>query len=74
MSFSDYMAQYQVDGAGHLNPLGNHFVAYALKQKLVSMLDPKPIPYQDPAAQRIEFEVISMEADTNIKAAPRPGF
>ena len=30
---------------GHYNPLGNHFCAFAMKDKLVAMLDPKPAAY-----------------------------
>ena len=44
----DYLAQYYI---GHYNPRGNHFCAFALKDRLVQMLDPKPVPYRtDPAA------------------------
>ena len=46
----DYLAQYFI---GHYNPRGNHFCAFALKDKLVEMLDPKPIPYRsDPSIMR----------------------
>ena len=30
---------------GHYNPLGNHFCAFAMKDRLVEMLDPKPAAY-----------------------------
>lgn len=30
---------------GHYNPLGNHFCAFAIKDALVKMLDPKPAAY-----------------------------
>ena len=43
ISFEDYHARYYV---GHYGPAGNFFYAFALKDKLVEMLDPKPIPYQ----------------------------
>ncbi|HZR53825.1 MAG TPA: hypothetical protein VFB06_30495 [Streptosporangiaceae bacterium] len=33
-------------GGGHYNPRGNHLFAYALKDKLLGLLDPKPLPYQ----------------------------
>ncbi len=56
MTFSEFMAQYLVNGRGHLNPKGNHFVAFALKDKVVSMLDPKPVPYQQPDAMQISFK------------------
>ncbi len=35
-----------VGGGGHYNPRGNHLFAYALKDKLLGLLDPKPLPYQ----------------------------
>ena len=56
MSFEDYMKQYLVDGVGHLNPRGNHFVAYTLKDKVVSMLDPKPTPYQRGNAEAVNWD------------------
>jgi hypothetical protein len=46
-SYHEYLSQYMVGGDGHYNPLGNHFFAYALKDKLLCLLDPKPLPYQD---------------------------
>ena len=39
----DYLKRYWV---GHYNPLGNHFTAFAIKGKLVEMLDPKPPAYR----------------------------
>ena len=30
---------------GHYNPLGNHFCAFAIKDALVKLLDPKPPAY-----------------------------
>ena len=36
-----------VGGGGHYNPSGNHFFAYAFKDTLLELLDPKPLPYQD---------------------------
>jgi hypothetical protein len=56
LSFADYMKQYMVNGAGHLNPRGNHLVAYALKDKVISMLDPKPVPYQPSETRSVNFE------------------
>ena len=38
-----YLERYYI---GHYNPLGNHFTAFAIKDKLVEMLDPKPMTYQ----------------------------
>ncbi len=40
----EYLAQYYI---GHYNPRGNHFCAFAIKDRLVEMLDPKPIPYRE---------------------------
>jgi len=54
-SYSQYMSQYQVGGAGHYNPRGNHFFAYSIKNKLLEMLNPKPLPYQDREARTIDF-------------------
>lgn len=39
----EYLAQYFI---GHYNPRGNHFCAFALKDRLVQLLDPKPAPYR----------------------------
>lgn len=41
-----YFAQYFI---GHYNPRGNHFCAFALKDRLVQLLDPKPISYRETA-------------------------
>lgn len=38
-----YLAQYFI---GHYNPRGNHFCAFALKDQLVRIMDPKPVPYR----------------------------
>ena len=47
VSVKDYLAQYYI---GHYNPRGNHFCAFAIKDRLVELLDPKPVPYRkDPA-------------------------
>jgi hypothetical protein len=42
-------------GDGHYNPLGNHFFAYALKDRLLELLDPKPLPYQDRSQDTVDF-------------------
>lgn len=55
LNASEYMSPYLVNGKGHFNPMGNHFIAYAIKDKLVELLDPKPLPYQRPDAQAINF-------------------
>ena len=40
-----YLERYYI---GHYNPLGNQFTAFAIKNKLVEMLDPKPTAYPSP--------------------------
>ena len=42
LSVEEYLKQYFI---GHYNPRGNFFHAWALKDKLVEMLNPKPIAY-----------------------------
>ena len=42
-SLAEYLGRYFI---GHYNPLGNFFTALALKDKLVEVLEPKPLPYQ----------------------------
>ena len=44
-SVGDYLKRYYV---GHYNPRGNFFTAFAIKSKLVEMLDPKPAAYRVP--------------------------
>jgi hypothetical protein len=41
---SSYLARYFI---GHYNPHGNFFCACALKDQVVRMLDPKPVPYRN---------------------------
>jgi hypothetical protein len=43
-SIEDYLQRYYI---GHYNPLGNFFQAFAIKDRLVEMLEPKPVSYQD---------------------------
>lgn len=45
-SFGDYMERYLVGTTGHYNPAGNHFFAYAIKDALVRLLKPQPLPYR----------------------------
>ncbi len=40
---------------GHYNPRGNHFFAYAIKDKVVGWLDPKPITYRAPDPRSVDF-------------------
>jgi hypothetical protein len=51
VSSTDYIAHYHVKAAaaavfGHLNPLGNHFFAFAVKDEIVEWLDPRPLAYK----------------------------
>lgn len=39
------LSRYFVGKAGHYNPLGNHFCAFAIKDTLVKLLVPKPPAY-----------------------------
>src|SRR4029453_6582175 len=39
------LSRYFVGRSGHYNPLGNHFCAFAIKDALVRLLDPKPPAY-----------------------------
>ena len=39
----DYIGRYYI---GHYGPAGNSFCAFALKDKLVAMLEPKPVSYR----------------------------
>ncbi len=43
-SIKDYLKKYFI---GHYNPMGNLFCAFALKNKLIEMLEPKPISYRE---------------------------
>ena len=43
IGLAQYLTRYFI---GHYNPLGNFFTALALKDKLVEVLEPKPLPYQ----------------------------
>ena len=42
ISVQEYIPRYYI---GHYNPMGNFFTAFAIKGKLVTMLDPKPPSY-----------------------------
>jgi hypothetical protein len=56
-SHHEYMSRYMVGGDGHYNPRGNHFFAYALKDRLLELLDPKPLPYQDRGPDSVDFSL-----------------
>jgi hypothetical protein len=47
LSVEEYTRRYFI---GHYNPLGNHFFAFAVKDALVSWLDPKPLAYREGGA------------------------
>lgn len=46
LTYSEYVKRYFVNGHGHFNPLGNHFFAYSMKDKVIQWLDPKPKTYE----------------------------
>ena len=48
MKALDYFKRFRVGGGIHFNPLGNLRQAFAIKGKLVDMLDPKPVAYRAP--------------------------
>jgi hypothetical protein len=53
LSLEAYYERYFI---GHYNPAGNHFFAFALKDKIVEWLDPKPITYLGTDSQGMDFE------------------
>ena len=53
LSINDYFKRYFI---GHYSPLGNHFFAYSIKDKIIEWLEPKPITYKDITRQMIEFK------------------
>src|SRR5262245_32272015 len=53
LSFEDYMKLYFI---GHYNPRGNHLFAYAIKDKVVGWLDPKPVTYQKRDPEAVDFK------------------
>ena len=53
LSVGDYMKRYFI---GHYSPVGNHFFAYSIKDKIVDWLNPKPITYLDDKSKKINFE------------------
>jgi len=53
VSVGDYFKRYFI---GHYSPAGNHFFAYALKERAVDWLDPKPLPYRDTTQKIIDFK------------------
>ncbi|MHC4911920.1 MAG: hypothetical protein ACYTE5_02825 [Planctomycetota bacterium] len=53
LSVDDYFNRYFI---GHYSPVGNHFFAYSIKDRIIEWLDPKPITYQDAARKMINFK------------------
>jgi len=60
LSVDDYFNRYFI---GHYSPVGNHFFAYSIKDRIIKWLDPKPITYQDPAC-RMNFLPVSRKKQT----------
>ena len=54
LSYDEYVKKYMVNGHGHFNPLGNHFFAYSLKDKIIDWLDPKPMTYQNHGSKIVD--------------------
>ena len=44
LELKDYIENYFI---GHYNPTGNFFCAFAIKDRLLELLDPKPFPYRN---------------------------
>jgi hypothetical protein len=53
ISWEEYLKQYFI---GHYNPRGNHFFAYSIKDKVVTWLQPKPIPYRERDEASVDFQ------------------
>jgi len=53
LSIEDYYKRYFI---GHYNPGGNHFFAMSIKEKVIDMLDPKPVTYQKTEQKMVDFE------------------
>jgi hypothetical protein len=51
--FDEYMKLYFI---GHYNPRGNPFFAYSIKDKIVSWLDPQPVPYRKRDEESVDFK------------------
>lgn len=51
--FKEYMKLYFI---GHYNPRGNHFFAYSIKDRIVSWLEPKPLPYQQRGGDTVDYQ------------------
>lgn len=53
LSWEDYQKQYFI---GHYSPVGNHFFAYSIADRVANWLSPKPITYRNPDASTLDFE------------------
>lgn len=53
LSINNYFNRYFI---GHYSPVGNHFFAYVIKDRIVQWLDPKPITYEDSTRRMIDFK------------------
>ncbi len=53
ISVDDYFKRYFI---GHYSPVGNHFFAYSIKDRIIEWLDPKAITYQDSAHKMLNFK------------------
>lgn len=42
LNVDEYIRRHYI---GHYNPIGNHFAAFAIKDRLVEVLEPKPVAY-----------------------------
>jgi hypothetical protein len=53
LSINDYFKRYFI---GHYSPIGNHFFAFSIKDRIVEWLEPKPITYEDSTRKLLKFE------------------
>jgi len=53
LSIEDYLKRYFI---GHYGPAGNHFFAYSIKDKVIELLDPRPITHRNDEHQPSDFE------------------
>lgn len=53
VSWEDYL---KLCFIGHHNPRGNHLFAYPIKDEVVAMLDPKPVPYRERDGAPVDFQ------------------
>lgn len=53
MTVEEYVDYYFI---GHYSPKGNHFFAYALKDKLLEILDPPPVTYSQTDSHAVSFK------------------